>query len=179
MLNRNRALTDEELKIVSNTRVTFIGASDERNNIMQDISYFMKHADNAQLIFVSHSTKLLSNRLLRPDQIYTVDLEGERGSVINRVSNQQPREGQNLEKCTWEVYLMACLNTTVYFNKNKKIGKVLFIVEGERTEPYSLCRIKVTSFLYFIEKVYRQSNIGVAVCIMQTATPIGCVNNIR
>ena len=62
------------------------------------ISYFMKHADNAQLIFVSHSTNLLSNRLLRPDQIYTVDFEGGHGSVINRVSNQQPREGQNLEK---------------------------------------------------------------------------------
>ena len=37
MLNRNRALTDGELKIVSNTRVSFIGASDERNNIMQDM----------------------------------------------------------------------------------------------------------------------------------------------
>lgn len=62
------------------------------------ISYFMKHAKHAQLIFVSHSTNLLSNRLLRPDQIYTVDFENTSGSVINRVSNQQPREGQNLEK---------------------------------------------------------------------------------
>ncbi|MCI8472324.1 MAG: ATP-binding protein [Clostridiales bacterium] len=62
------------------------------------VSYFMKYAENAQLIFVSHSTNLLSNRLLRPDQIYTVDFENTTGSVINRVSNQQPREGQNLEK---------------------------------------------------------------------------------
>lgn len=37
MLNRNRFLSDEEFKIVSNTRVTFIDASDERNNIMQDM----------------------------------------------------------------------------------------------------------------------------------------------
>ena len=62
------------------------------------IRYFMKNAEKAQLIFVSHSTNLLSNRLLRPDQIYTIDFETDRGSVINRVSNQQPREGQNLEK---------------------------------------------------------------------------------
>ncbi len=62
------------------------------------IGYFLKHANNAQLIFVSHSTNLLSNRLLRPDQIYTVDFEKKVGSVINRISNQQPREGQNLEK---------------------------------------------------------------------------------
>lgn len=62
------------------------------------VGYFLKHAKNAQLIFVSHSTNLLSNRLLRPDQIYTVDFEKKLGSVINRVSNHQPREGQNLEK---------------------------------------------------------------------------------
>ncbi len=62
------------------------------------VGYFLKHANSAQLIFVSHSTNLLSNRLLRPDQIYTVDFEKKVGSVINRISNQQPREGQNLEK---------------------------------------------------------------------------------
>lgn len=62
------------------------------------VSYFMRHANNAQLIFASHSTNLLSNRLLRPDQIYTIDFEGVKGSVLNRVSNQQPREGQNLER---------------------------------------------------------------------------------
>lgn len=78
------------------------------------ISYFMKHAKNAQLIFVSHSTNLLSNRLLRPDQIYTVDFENSKGSVINRVSNQQPREGQNLEK----MYLGGVFDGLPKYNNN-------------------------------------------------------------
>lgn len=37
MFNRRKPLTDEELKIVSKTRVQFIGASDERNSLMQEI----------------------------------------------------------------------------------------------------------------------------------------------
>lgn len=37
MFNRKRILSNEELKIVSNTRVRFIGASDERNNIMHEL----------------------------------------------------------------------------------------------------------------------------------------------
>ena len=61
------------------------------------IRYFMKKADNAQLIFVSHSTNLLSNKILRPDQIYSVDFSDE-GSVIKRFSSEKPREAQNLEK---------------------------------------------------------------------------------
>ncbi len=36
------------------------------------IHYFMRNAKNAQMFFVSHSTNLLKNTLLRPDQIYTV-----------------------------------------------------------------------------------------------------------
>ena len=61
------------------------------------IRYFMNKADNAQLIFVSHSTNLLSNSILRPDQIYSVDFSNE-GSVIKRFSSEKPREAQNLEK---------------------------------------------------------------------------------
>ncbi len=61
------------------------------------IKYFMKKSDNSQLIFVSHSTNLLSNSLLRPDQIYSVDFS-ENGSVIKRFSSEKPREAQNLEK---------------------------------------------------------------------------------
>jgi len=62
------------------------------------IKYFMEKSRNAQIIFVSHSTNLMTNRLLRPDQIYTVDFLAGTGSVLNRVSKHQPREGQNLEK---------------------------------------------------------------------------------
>ena len=57
----------------------------------------MRKAGQAQLIFVSHSTNLLSNSILRPDQIYSVDFESE-GSVIKRFSSEKPREAQNLEK---------------------------------------------------------------------------------
>ena len=61
------------------------------------IKYFYKHAKNAQLVFVSHSTNLLKTSLLRPDQIYSVDFD-DKGSFLNRFSNEKPRESQNLEK---------------------------------------------------------------------------------
>ena len=61
------------------------------------VKYFMKNSDRSQLLFVSHSTNLLSNRILRPDQLYSVDFDNN-GSHINRFSNEQPREAQNLEK---------------------------------------------------------------------------------
>lgn len=62
------------------------------------IKYFMKHSKNAQLFIVSHSTNLLSNSLLRPDQIYAVDFNGIEGSSLKRFSTEQPRVAQNLEK---------------------------------------------------------------------------------
>lgn len=62
------------------------------------IRYFMEKAKNAQMFFVSHSTNLLNNTLLRPDQIYTVSFYDENGSKVKRVSSEQPRESQNLEK---------------------------------------------------------------------------------
>lgn len=62
------------------------------------IRYFMKHSKNAQLFIVSHSTNLLTNSLLRPDQIYAVDFNGIYGSFLKRFSSEQPRVAQNLEK---------------------------------------------------------------------------------
>ena len=61
------------------------------------IKYFMRKSEKSQLIFVSHSTNLLTNRLLRPDQLYAVDFDGD-GSHIKRFSSEKPREAQNLEK---------------------------------------------------------------------------------
>ena len=61
------------------------------------IRYFMRKAEKSQLIFVSHSTNLLSNSILRPAPIYSVDF-GNEGSVIKRFSSEKPREAQNLEK---------------------------------------------------------------------------------
>ncbi len=62
------------------------------------VRYIMNNSTNTQLLLVSHSTNLLSNALLRPDQIYSVEMMGGEGSVLNRFSDEQPRVAQNLEK---------------------------------------------------------------------------------
>ena len=62
------------------------------------VKYFMNTARRSQMIFVSHSTNLLSTSLLRPDQIYSVEFDGQNGSHIKRFSDEQPRVAQNLEK---------------------------------------------------------------------------------
>lgn len=62
------------------------------------IRYIMNNSTNTQLLLVSHSTNLLSNALLRPDQVYSVEMMGGKGSVLNRFSDEQPRVAQNLEK---------------------------------------------------------------------------------
>lgn len=62
------------------------------------VRYIMNTSNNTQLFFVSHSTNLLSNALLRPDQIYAVEMMGGEGSILNRFSDEQPRVAQNLEK---------------------------------------------------------------------------------
>ena len=62
------------------------------------IKYFLLNSKESQVIFTSHSTNLLNTKLLRPDQIYTVDFEPNEGSFIERFSDENPREAQNLEK---------------------------------------------------------------------------------
>lgn len=62
------------------------------------VRYFMQHSQNAQMIFVTHSTNLLSNSILRPDQEYTVEFHGNEGSSLHRISSDQPRSAQNVEK---------------------------------------------------------------------------------
>lgn len=61
------------------------------------VKYFMKHANNAQIFIVSHSTNLLTSSIFRPDQLYAVNFDAE-GSNIIRFSSEQPRTGQNYEK---------------------------------------------------------------------------------
>ena len=51
------------------------------------VRYIMNNSTNTQLLLVSHSTNLLSNALLRPDQIYSVEMMGGEGSVLNRFSD--------------------------------------------------------------------------------------------
>lgn len=62
------------------------------------IKLFNKESTDAQMIFVSHSTNLLTNSLLRPDQIYSVEWKGNEGSTVKRFSSEQPRTSQNMEK---------------------------------------------------------------------------------
>jgi hypothetical protein len=62
------------------------------------IRYFMGKSNNSQVFVVSHSTNLLSNTIFRPDQEYAVEFRGSDGSIINRFSNEKPREAQNIEK---------------------------------------------------------------------------------
>ena len=78
------------------------------HNLLEEklIKYFMENSNRSQIFIVSHSTNLLSNTLLRPDQIYTVDYIVNKGSKLNRVSDSGPREAQNLEK----MYLSGVFN---------------------------------------------------------------------
>lgn len=61
------------------------------------LQYFMKKSKNSQILFVTHSTNLLSNSILRPDQLYTVEFDSE-GSKIKRFSDEKPRAAQSIEK---------------------------------------------------------------------------------
>lgn len=62
------------------------------------VRYFMEKSKYAQMLFVSHSTNLLSNSVLRPDQEYSVEFQKENGSSVKRFSSEQPRSAQNIEK---------------------------------------------------------------------------------
>ena len=62
------------------------------------IRYFMEKSDNAQMIFVSHSTNILSNSLLRPDQEYSVEFAEGTGSTVKRFSSEQPRSAKKKKK---------------------------------------------------------------------------------
>lgn len=62
------------------------------------VKYIMREGERTQLFFVSHSTNLLTNSILRPDQIYAVEMAGNEGSFLSRFSDEQPRVAQNLEK---------------------------------------------------------------------------------
>jgi hypothetical protein len=58
----------------------------------------MEKSTHSQIFFVSHSTNLLSNTILRPDQEYSVEFRHEQGSSVKRFSSEQPRSAQNIEK---------------------------------------------------------------------------------
>lgn len=62
------------------------------------VRYFMSYSKQSQMFIVSHSTNLLTNSLLRPDQIYSTNFIDKNGTFLKRFSSESPRESQNLEK---------------------------------------------------------------------------------
>ena len=62
------------------------------------IKFFMDNSRNSQIFIVTHSTNLLTNSLLRPDQEVIVSFNDENGSRIHKVSEERPRQAQNIEK---------------------------------------------------------------------------------
>lgn len=67
------------------------------NSLEELLIRYVYKRSSSQLFFVSHSTNLLKTSLIRPDQIYSVDFDGE-GSFLKKFSDEHPRESQNLEK---------------------------------------------------------------------------------
>ncbi len=62
------------------------------------IKFFMENTNEGQLFISTHSTNILSNKLLRPDQMFAVDYSVEKGTTVKRFSDEQPRLSQNTEK---------------------------------------------------------------------------------
>lgn len=79
------------------------------------VRYFFEKAKDSQMIFVSHSTNLLSNSLLRPDQEYAVDFNGKEGSSVIRFSKEKPRLAQNIEK----MYVSGVFGGLPQFEENE------------------------------------------------------------
>ncbi|MDO4508158.1 MAG: AAA family ATPase [Candidatus Saccharibacteria bacterium] len=81
------------------------------------IKFFHRRSQNSQLFFTSHSTNILNNAILRPDQIYAVSFKGKEGSVLKRFSDESPREAQNIEK----MYLNGIFEGMPKYGRNLEI----------------------------------------------------------
>ncbi len=77
------------------------------------IKYFFHYSKNSQLFFTTHSTNVLNNTLLRPDQIYSVSFDSKNGTKLKRFSTEMPRESQNTEK----MYLNGVFDGMPRYNK--------------------------------------------------------------
>ncbi len=80
------------------------------------IRYFFNNSKNSQMFFTSHSTNLLDNAIVRPDQIYSFKFDAQKGTLINRFSEENPRESQNIEK----MYLNGVFDGMPSYNKEFK-----------------------------------------------------------
>ncbi len=77
------------------------------------IKYFFHYAKNSQMFFTTHSTNVLNNTIIRPDQIYSVYFDSRKGTLVERFSSSMPRESQNIEK----MYLNGVFNGMPKYNK--------------------------------------------------------------
>lgn len=77
------------------------------------IKYFNHYSKDSQLFFTSHSTNILNNTIIRPDQVYSVSFKSIKGTVIKRFSDEMPREAQNTEK----MYLNGVFDGMPRYNK--------------------------------------------------------------
>ncbi len=62
------------------------------------VKFMMNKKFMSQLFLSSHCAGLISNTIFRPDQIYVVSFEKNKGSKVSRVSDFSPRVFQNLQK---------------------------------------------------------------------------------
>lgn len=102
---------------IENNRMLIInefssGLSNELEEAL--VKYFYHFSKDSQLFFTSHSTNILNNSIIRPDQIYSVRFTPDRGSVLARFSDQSPRESQNTEK----MYLNGVFDAVPNYTKN-------------------------------------------------------------
>lgn len=79
------------------------------------IKHFFKEVKDSQIFVVSHSTNLLKMSLLRLDQVYIVDMN-EEGSYVNRLSNENIRLSQNIEK----MYLSGVFGGVPLYDKTEQ-----------------------------------------------------------
>lgn len=61
------------------------------------IKYFKQTYPNCQVIFTTHNTNLMTNRLMRPDCLFILSRKGNLTAICD-ATNRELREGHNLEK---------------------------------------------------------------------------------
>ena len=87
------------------------------NDLMEAlIKYFYNNSNDSQLFLTSHSTNILDTFIVRPDQIYSFRFDAKKGTLINRFSDENPRESQNIEK----MYLNGVFDGMPNYNKEFK-----------------------------------------------------------
>lgn len=105
-----QAINNDSLLIIDNYGLGLDNGVEERL-----LKYFFRHSNNSQIFLASHSTNLLNNTLLRPDQIYSICFDSKKGSILKRFSDEKPRESQNIEN----MYLNGTFDALPrYTNKN-------------------------------------------------------------